>query len=214
MSLLFSFTLSLISASASVGIIPPSEKPYGLTYEEHVKNFWKWILSIPRDENPVADSTGKFCTNGQTNSNSSVFYLAFNNAGSSERICNVPAGKGLFIPVMQVEWSELEAPNEPLSELDQRAKNEQDKIDLLSLTINDKKYDKEELLKYRVHTTPFKIIFGNPPIFDAGQGGPAQTVADGYYVVTEPLTRGNYTVHFHSSVPLFVQSIKYDIVAR
>ena len=147
-----------------------------------------------------------------------MFYLAFNNAGSSDRTCKVPAGKGLFIPLMQVSWSLLEARqgNLPatLKDIDQYAKNEQDQIETLQLVIDDKRYKKEELLKYRVHTTPFEIFFGNPPIFDAGEGGFSQTVADGYYVITEPLAKGNYTIHFSSSIPGFLQSIKYAIVAQ
>ena len=50
--------LSLISFAAgenSVNIFPPEGKPYGLSYEQHVKNFWKWIISLPQDKNPWGD---------------------------------------------------------------------------------------------------------------------------------------------------------------
>ena len=78
--------------------------PYNMTYVEHAQNFWKWLLPIPADQSPMEDPTGEKCTNGQANSNSSVFYLAHNSGGRSERTCEVPAGKGLLIPVMEVEW--------------------------------------------------------------------------------------------------------------
>jgi len=91
-ALIFSFTLLLLlspvavaaAASNSVNIFPPGGKPYGLTYAEHIKNFWKWSLAIPAKDNPVNDPTGVKCTNGQSNTNSSVFYLAFNNGGISK----------------------------------------------------------------------------------------------------------------------------------
>ena len=70
------------------------------------KNFWIWTLSIPANENPVNDPTGVNCANGQSNSNSSVFYLAFYNGEKSKRTCKVPAGKALLISVMQVEYSD------------------------------------------------------------------------------------------------------------
>ena len=62
------------------------------------------------DDRSVKETIGKKCTNGQVNSNSSVFYLSHNSGGRSERVCDVPAGKGLLIPVMEVEVSEKEVP--------------------------------------------------------------------------------------------------------
>jgi hypothetical protein len=102
MLLLVSATLSPVLGSKSVNIFPPGSKPYGLTFAEHQKNFWKWVLEIPANESPVNDRTGEKCANGQSNTNSSVFYLSMNNGGISERTCKVPVGKGLLIPVMQV----------------------------------------------------------------------------------------------------------------
>jgi hypothetical protein len=122
--LLSSFTLSSVGGSNSVNIFPPGSKPYGLTYSDHIKNFWKWALAIPDKENPVNDQTGEKCTTGQSNTNSSVFYLTLNNGGVSERTCKVPAGKGLFIPVMQVEWSDKEAPGASVEELHKSAKKD------------------------------------------------------------------------------------------
>ena len=88
--ILLTGTLSPVLGSKSVNIFPSGSKPYGLTFAEHQKNFWKWILEIPADNNPVNDRTGEKCPNGQANSNSSVFYLSFNNGGISERTCKVP----------------------------------------------------------------------------------------------------------------------------
>jgi hypothetical protein len=100
---LFSYTLLPVAGLNSVNIFPPGSKPYGLTYADHIKNYWKWLLSMPANENPLEDPTGEKCVNGQSNSNSSVFYLSGNGGGKSDRTCKVPAGKGLFIPVMVVE---------------------------------------------------------------------------------------------------------------
>ena len=69
------FTLTPVTASNSLSIFPPDSEPYGLTYDEHAQNFWKWLLSIPASESPMDDTKGDKCTVGQTNTNSSVFYL-------------------------------------------------------------------------------------------------------------------------------------------
>ena len=42
MSLLFSFAFSSVAGLNSVNIFSPGGKPHGLTYADHIKNFWKW----------------------------------------------------------------------------------------------------------------------------------------------------------------------------
>ncbi len=223
MLLLFSATLSPVLGSNSVNIFPPGSKPYGLTFAEHQKNFWKWILEIPANESPVNDRTGEKCANGQSNTNSSVFYLSFNNGGISERTCKVPVGKGLLIPVMQVEWSDKEAPGASVEELHKSAKKDQDSVNSLYLKIGDKEYKYKDLIKYRTQTDVFEVVFPDIGIFGVIEGGVSKVVADGFYIITEPLTKGNYSVHFKSSLicpdpgcaePNFAQDIKYNIVAE
>jgi hypothetical protein len=216
-------TLSPVLGSNSVNIFPPGSKPYGLTYAEHEKNFWKWSLGIPANESPVNDRTGEKCANGQSNTNSSVFYLSMNIGGISERTCNVPVGKGLLIPVMQVEWSDKEAPGASVEELHKSAKKDQDSVNSLYLKIGDKEYKYKDLIKYRTETDVFKVVFPDNGIFGVIEGGISNVVSDGFYIITEPLIRGNYSIHFKSSLicpdpgcaePNFAQDIKYNIVAE
>jgi hypothetical protein len=223
MLLLFSATLSPVLGSNSVNIFPPGSKPYGLTFAEHEKNFWKWILEIPANESPLNDRTGEKCATGQSNTNSSIFYLSMNNGGISERTCKVPVGKGLLIPVMQVEWSDKEAPGASVEELHKSAKKDQDSVNSLYLKIGDKEYKYDDLIKYRTHTDVFEVAFPDNGIFGVIEGGLSKVVADGFYIITEPLTKGNYSIHFKSSLicldpgcaePNFAQDIKYNIVAE
>lgn len=160
---------------------------------------------------------------GQTNTNSSVFYLSAG-AGKMERTCTVPAGKGLLIPVMQVEISDKELPGASVQDLANAAKKDQDGVNSLYLMIDDKEFTYNDLLKYRTHPTePFQAIFPDNGIFGVTEGGPSQVVADGFYVATEPLTPGNHTVHFKSSLscpdvgcvePAFAQDVKYNIIVK
>src|SRR5215208_1058506 len=223
MLLLFSGTLSPVLGSKSVNIYPSGSKPYGLTFAEHQKNFWKWILEIPANVSPVNDPTGEKCANGQSNSNSSVFYLSFNNGGLSERTCKVPAGKGLLIPIMQVEFSEKEVPNASIEDLRRTATKDQDSVNSLYLEIGDKEYKYDDLVKYRTQTDVFEVVFPDKGIFGVIEGGVSKVIGDGFYIITEPLTQGNYSVHFKSSLicldpdcaePNFAQDIKYNIIAE
>jgi hypothetical protein len=181
------------------------------------------VLAIPAKDNPVNDDTGAKCTNGQSNTNSSVFYLAPNNGGITQRTCTVPAGKGLFIPVMLVEKSDKEAPGSSVQDLNKSAKQDQDSVNSLYLKIGDKEYNYQDLLKYRTHTAAFDVVFPDNGIFGVMQGGHSKAVADGFYIITEPLAKGTYPVHFKSSLlctepgcsePNFVQDITYTIIAR
>jgi len=149
--------------------------------------------------------------------------LAFNNGGISQRTCKVPAGKALFIPVMQVEVSDKEQLNAPVDELDKAAKKDQDSVNSLYLKIGDKEYNYNDLNKYRTHTDAFDVVFPDNAIFGVLKGGVSKAVADGFYIITEPLAKGTYTIQFKSSLlcqetdcsePNFAQDIKYTIIAE
>jgi hypothetical protein len=221
-TLLLSSTLSPATGLNSVNIFPPGEKPYGLTYADHVKNFWKWLLSIPAVDNPRNDPTGIKCATGQSNTNSSVFYLA-PGEGSVQRTCEIPAGKGLFISVMQGEDSQKEDPTASTQDLNTSVTSDQNSVDSLYLKIGDKEYSYQDLLKYRTNTGVFDVVFADNGIFGVRQGGPSKAVADGFYVITEPLAKGTYPVHFKSSLHCtgtgcvetsFAQDISYTIIAK
>ena len=214
--------ISFASGQNSINIFPPESKPFELTYEEHVKNFWKWVLSIPQDKNPWDDQTGENCAIDQLETNSTVFYLSSNGGGKSERTCTIPAGKGLFIPVSPFEISDKEAPNRSIEDLYKIAKKDQDSVTSLYLKIGDKEYSRQDLEKYRNPTEEFEVVFPNNAIFGATEGS-SKAVADGYYVITEPLEKGTYTILYKSSLicpeidciePNFAQDIKYDLIVE
>ena len=215
-------TLAPATASSSLSIFPPDSEPYGLSYDEHAQNSWKWLLSIPASESPM-DMKGDKCSVGQTNTNSSVFYLG-PGEGKIERTCTVPAGKGLLIPVMEVEQSDKEIPGASVEVLTNAAKKDQDGVNSLYLKVDNEEYTYNDLLKYRIQPTePFQVIFPDNGIFGVVDGGPSQVVADGWYIISEPLTPGNHTVHFRSSLscpdvgciePAFAMDVKYNIIAK
>lgn len=210
------------SDNSTIGIFPPNSNPYGLSYERHTENFWKWILSSPIDKNPWEDANGSNCDNGQSETNSSIFYLSGNGGGKSDRTCIIESGKGLFIPISQVEVSDKEVPNSSIENLHNIAKNDQDSVTSLYLKINNKEYNREDLAPYRVHTATFDAYFPENAIFGASEGN-SKAVADGYYLITKPLEKGNYTIQYKSSLicskidclePNFAQDIKYTIIAK
>ena len=131
-------------------------------------------------------------------------------------------GKGLFIPVMHVETSEFETPGASPEELSDAARKDQDKTNSLYLKIDDKEYMMSNLTKYRTHTEPFETTWPDKAIFGIEKGGNSTIVADGWYILTEPLPKGNHTIYFKSSLlpdPTsgaegYATDIKYNIIAK
>lgn len=206
----------------TLGIFDPKTKPYNLSFEDHVKKYWQWIISIPSDVSPVNDKTGDRCGYDQLNSTFPVFYLSDAGGGKAERTCKVPLGKGLLIPLMTVEVSDKEVPNVPIEDLHKIAKKDQDSVTSLYLKINDKEYLFEDLKKYRTHTSDFEVYFPKNAIFGASEGN-SKAVADGYYIITQPVTKGKYSIEFKASLicpgtdclaPNFAQDVKYNIIVE
>ena len=197
------------------------EQSLGLTYEEHATGFWKYILSIPSDQNPREDKTGKRCAVCQINSSSPVFYLA-NGRGQFDRVCTIPYGKGLLIPVMVVEVSDKEVPKDTVDDLHKIATKDQDSVTSMYLKIDDKEYDFEYLRSYRIHTVAFDVVFPENAIYSAAPGK-SKAVADGHYILTDVLPKGKHEVHYKSSLrcegencfePEFEQDIKYTLTVE
>jgi hypothetical protein len=211
-------------------IFSPYATPYNLKYEDYATLFWQWLVSIPKESNPHDDSTGKLATNGQTMSTLPVFFLCI---GSSERPvirkCHVPKGKGILIPLMVVELCYKEVKdrtNHTEDYLRRKCKKDQDSVTEMYLRIDNEEYKIEDLSKYRIHTDEFDVKFPQNAIWDVSEG-PAKAVADGHYILSKPLSRGEHIVHWKSSLTCvnregepkcvdsnFVQNIKYTITVN
>ena len=217
---------SLQASSAQVNIFPPGSKPYGLSYEEHIKNWWKWQTSIPTQpegEHPIEDKTGEKCTKGQLDSNSSVFYLSGSGGATVQRTCEIPAGKSILIPVMTEIATDKEADYKgyTIKQLNDVARNDQNNVVTLSLNINGREYTFDDLKKFRTHTGDFVVVYPKYAIFGASEG-PSKAVADGYYVITEPLPKGTYSIHYKGTItdptstpPInYSPDIKYTLIVK
>ena len=124
---------------------------------------------------------------------------------------------------MQVEISDKDIPGAKPEDLKLATKTDQDSVNSLYLKIGNKEYNFGDLRKYRTDTDIFEVNYADNGIFGIVEGGPTKASADGYYIITEPLQKGNYTVHYKSSLicldpgcaePNFAQDIKYNILAE
>jgi hypothetical protein len=184
----------MAAANQNPGVLPINSKPYGLSYGEWSIKWWQWAVSIPAATNPLIDTTGEFCGEGQSGN---VWFLAGTTGGSATRTCTIPAGKAIFLPIV----NQFDCCEEGQT-VDDMRKNVTYQID--NVTSMDFKLDGvplQNLFSYRAPspgtfelTLPDNNIFGVP----AGVYGP--TVSDGYYLMLAPLSRGQHTIDFAGSI--------------
>jgi hypothetical protein len=91
---------SSIAYGSSISALPIESKIYGLSYPDWVANYYRWIASIPEEENhPVLDKTGQSCSTYQNDSK--IFYLVDALSGNPVvRECTVPKDKPVLINLL------------------------------------------------------------------------------------------------------------------
>lgn len=201
------------SDSINPGVFPLDSKPYSSKYEDWTIKFWKWLLQFPADINPITDTTGERCGQGQ-NSTDPVFFLSFLGGGTVGRTCEIPAGKAILIPINVVACFLSEVQTKTEDELHRCAEEDESSNPGLYLSVDGREF--KDLQKYRVHSRAFDVNLPQNPI--GGAPGLDKIVSDGYWVILEPLSAGNHTIHFKASLTnpttgilFYNDDIKYNI---
>lgn len=180
------------------GVLPPHSKAFGKTYGQWAAKWWQWAFSIPMDSNPLLDETGEFCDEGQ---HGKVWFLAGNFGGVTERTCHVPHGKALFFPIINAAFW---VPEDGATEEAVRAGANAviDGAADLEVTIDGRPLT--DLLDYRAESPAF-VLPGDELLVDLGfePGDRYPTVADGYWVLLAPLSKGEHEIHFSAALPDF-----------
>lgn len=178
--------------NGSPDIFPPDAKPYGVNYGEWTAKWWQWTSLIPLQKNPATDTTGGNCAEGQ---NGPVWFLAGTFGGKAERICTVPTGKAILVPIINSECSYLENPDlKTESELRNCVKVLQDETTHVEATIDGMNIPPAEL--YRVQSPLLNVTF--PKDNTAGiPAGTTQGVSDGNWLFLKSLATGKHDLHFN-----------------
>ena len=177
-------------------VVRPNEKFHGKTYAEWSAATLKWAIELPLAGHPAIDSPDFDVSAGQSGN---VWFLG-GPFGTVERTVTIPRNKALFISLANVEVSTLEAsPFYGATEADQRAlaKFFADHIVTASLVCIIDGVAVRHLDHYRVSSPQYDFTAPTPWIF-GDIGGSGTSVGDGYYVMVEPLSRGQHTVHFEA----------------
>lgn len=183
------------SPTGEITIFAPDETVYGSSRGEWMGRWWQWATSFPEADNPSFDPTGERCGYGQTGP---VFYLpgSFVPDESAVITCQVPAGMAIYLPVAGSECSTVEPPpyfGRTEEEMRACAIASTDEIDAASLSVTINGQEVPDLASHRVTSPLFSFNFAPDNIFGA-PAGVAYSVADGYDLILEPLTAGEYAI--------------------
>ena len=204
------------AGSTNQGILSPDSPQYGLTYAEWSAKWWQWVYSISASDNPLVDKNGSNAANGQSGP---VWFLAgayclqpCKTMATANRNVNVPEGKALFFPILNVESDDLNLtpPNggSPLTYNETQlrafnegfmalAKNMIAEVDGVSI----KNLNPGLTSPYRTISPVFTYHIPDNNIYNLfGVHLPAQdvpgVVADGVYLMVAPLPIGKHIIHF------------------
>ena len=191
------------------GIAAPESAPHGKTYSQWTAEHWKWLYSMPVNKHPLFDTAsvsegqsgdvwflgGTFTT---TSSNGVV-------VGSALRNVTLPEGKALFFPLIDVESATAEGNGTNGAQLSAASQFFVDHANSLSCVIDGQ--PAQNLDQYRTQSPlftwgplPANNTFGDPANFPAGLT--SQSVADGYWLMLNPLVPGSHTIHFTGGLTL------------
>jgi hypothetical protein len=190
-------------------VLPPNSHAFGKTYGEWSAAWWQWAYSIPVEDNPLFDETGKNCAVGQSGH---VWFLGgvYNESGEAERTCIIPTGTALFFPILNAECDNFWPPITPPKDVEglrELCKEQIDAVTNLSASIDGVAL--KNLQNYRVTSPVFSVRLPDnniPQLFTTDPvpaGEYSSLVGDGYYLMLAPLSAGKHTIHFHGEVPDF-----------
>lgn len=175
-------------------VVRPNERYRGLTYAEWSAATMQWSMELPLAGHPAIDNPDFDVSTGQSGD---VWFLA-GPFGTVKRTGTIPKDKALFITIANAEASSLELPpfyGATEAERRAQAKFFADHIVPASLVFIVDGTPIRHLERYRVASPQFEFMAPTPWLF-GDIGGSGTSVGDGYYVMLEPLSRGQHTIHF------------------
>jgi hypothetical protein len=210
-------------------ILPPHKEAFGTTYSDLAMAWWDWAVNQPPDKNPITDTTGEFCHQGQDEDfgqGKKIFFLAGNFGGAEQTVrhCRIPKGKALFFPVVNQLWIAPEECN--TGECRKISNDNIDKTSVLECIIDG--VPVEDIYAYRAQSppggSPFHIRAGGlleslAPDFYVPRDYLPGSVADGYWLLVELNDADDHVIEFRAKVgdpdnPEFQLSVKYVLTTR
>ena len=187
---------------------------YGKTIGNWGHAWWQWALDFPTATIPLLQNGPVDCSAGQSGK---VWFLAGNFGGTSERSCTIKKGRALFFPILNgIAWT----PEDCTTELGCRELVSEVLIDgLVNLTCTlDGTPCVFRTEVVRAQSDPRRLNFppGSIAVTDWGYapGVREMSIADGYWVMLDPLPPGSHTLRITAERGTFKLDVTYQLVIR
>jgi hypothetical protein len=206
---------------------------FGKPYRQWTEDWWNWLVSIPKKDNPANDASGRHGKRGQPEKD--VWFLAGEVKGKAKRKIDVPAGRAILCPVVNYEWSGFEmlglVRNAPTLIAGGHTLSDEEKNKLAELTkdylddmysldaIIDEGEDNElklytgRLCNYRLNSKAFDLTFTKDNIFNT-YSGMTTASADGYWLFIREnvFKKGEkHTLWFRGVTQYYSTEVAYSI---
>ncbi len=197
------------------GVLPPHSQAFGATYGDLAGAWWNWALQFPLGEDPITDDTGEDGDQGQSGP---VWFLAGTFGATAERTLTVPAGKALFVPLVNsVWWVPEDGPDEDAVRAG--AASSIDTTSVLECTVDG--VPLQGLFGYRAASPEGGFVLHIPEgslatAWGYAPGDRDPAVADGYWLLLAPLSAGEHVIWFHAvkgdpDDPIFELEVTYHL---
>lgn len=189
-------TVGLLSASASAEILAPGSSVAGKTIGEWTGEWWNWAHSFGAGENPLVDAGGILATENQT---APVFFVGGTVGGKPIRTYDVPDDKYLLIPLVAANYA-LSGGEDPLWARDQ-VRQVIDDTASLNFSLDGVPVPQVDLFTHREESGFFTDVIAPGNYSGDPSGAWADSFADGYWLMLEPLSAGVHQIRFGGNVP-------------
>jgi hypothetical protein len=216
----FALGLNSTHAFASGSVVPPAQRSFQMSYGEWSARWWQFVFGLPEADNPLNDTTGALC--GKAQWGPVIFLYGTTGGDPVVRTCTIPGNKGLLIPIVNFGGSVPED-GTTIEEVAGVAQGAADLIDVSTLVFTIDGIPVGNLGKYRFQSPVFSYTGSIPNVFSeigcvatsphCYEGFHDQALADGYWVLVNPLPPGHHTIHVHGEVPDwdFVVDVTYHL---
>jgi hypothetical protein len=184
---------------------------YGETIGNWGHAWWQWALNFATADNPILQDGPVDCSADQSGA---VWYLAGNFGGPAERTCSIKKGKAIFFPLFNgIWWTPLDpaVPEDCTDEPSCRGLSAIiDELTSWTCTVDGTPCVWfAQIVRAQSDARPFNILEGSIADTDLGpiQGGTYDpglreiSIADGYWIMLDPLPPGEHTLHFTATAP-------------
>lgn len=204
------------AASFEEYVVDGRESVEGVPLVEYTNLWWQWTVTMPKALSPVRDKTGQHCAVGQTGN---VWFLA-GGFGTSKikRRCEIPAGKYLFFPVINMLYYTPEGEKDTCDEVKKDAALNND--ELLSIAVElDGVHAANPGHSRLASVDCFDLMAKVPRDQNPPKLFPAAT--DGYWIMLKPLTKGTHILKFNAmydrekgAYAKMAQDIEYELIIK